>query len=76
MNIGFLVSWGLNFVFISIMLALIDEYRHYKIERMPFVLFALAVVLPTTLEVAAYLSTGKPFLLMVLQEELWGWLFG
>jgi hypothetical protein len=76
MNIGFLVSWGLNFVFISIVLAAIDEYGHYRLEKMPFVLFALAVILPTALEIAAYISTGRPFLLMVLPEEWWGWLLG
>lgn len=76
MALGFVISWLLNFIFISIALAVIDEYRNYYLEKKPWFLFSVAVLLPTILEICSFILNGKPFLSMVLPSELWGYLFG
>ncbi len=76
MEVGFLISWLLNFFIIAIVLALIDQQRRYGLEKKPGVLFMAAVLLPTLLELFAFvLADGQPFMTLVLPIEHWGWLF-
>ncbi|MCD6414322.1 MAG: hypothetical protein J7L23_01695 [Candidatus Diapherotrites archaeon] len=76
MALGFIISWLLNFVSISIILAVVDEYKNYYLEKKPWFLFTVAIVLPTILELVSFLLNGKPFLSLLLPSELWGWIFG
>ena len=75
MALGFIISWLLNFVLISVVLAVIDEYKNYYLEKKPWFLFAVAVLLPTILELCSFILNGEPFLATLFPPSSWGWMF-
>lgn len=75
MGLGFVISWFLNFVIISVVLAVIDEYKNYYLEKKPWFLFAVAILLPTLLEISSFIFNGKPFLSVLLPPNSWDWMF-
>lgn len=75
MDLGFLLSWLVNFFIVAIVLALVDEHRKYYLETQPWFLFAVAVILPTACEIVSYLASGEPFLALILPDKWWAWLF-
>lgn len=62
---GYLLSWFINFVLLSIIVAIYDESRGYGIERIPWLPFTISFIVPAILEVIAFLLEGKPFLAIV-----------
>ena len=74
MNLGFIFSWCINFIIVSIVLALVDEHKQYRLERKPEVLFVIALLLPTILEILTFLTNGQPFLSVIFPID-WSWLF-
>ena len=76
MAFTYLLSWFINFLFISIVLALMDKHKNYYLEKKPWFTFTVALLFPTFLELACFLVEGKPFLALLLPDKFWGWLFG
>ena len=66
MPFAYFLSWFLNFLLISIILAWVDELKGYYLERTPWLTFGIAIFLPTMLEVFAFVVEGKPFLALLL----------
>ena len=60
--LGYIASWFINFLVVSIIVAAVDEYKGYYIERDPWVPFTLAFLVPTALELLAAVVEGRPFL--------------
>ena len=68
MAFGFLLSWVVNVVLWGIIIAIIDEGKQYRLERIPEVPFVLSVGIPTLLELIAFTFENKPFLALI-----WPW---
>ncbi|MFC2175015.1 hypothetical protein ACFLQ2_04090 [archaeon] len=65
MVFGYALSWLINVVAWGLVLAIIDEGKGYKIERIPELLFLLSVGIPTVLEVIAFTFEQKPFMAII-----------
>ena len=62
MAINYVISWILDFILIALLVAVIDEAFHQKIEYNQGLAAFLIFVLPTLVEAISYYYVGKPFM--------------
>lgn len=65
MVFSYVLSWLINATLIGVVIAIVAEGKGYNIERRPIIPFALAVGLPTLLELVSFIFEGKPFLALI-----------
>lgn len=75
MGLGFVISWIINFIIVSVLLAILDEHKKYYMENKPWFLFLMALLVPTLLEILSFFFNNTPFMVMLLPIENWTWLF-
>lgn len=65
MVFSYALSWLLNVVLIGIIIAIVDEGKQYRVERMPEIPFLLSVGIPTFLELISFIFENKPFFALI-----------
>ena len=66
MVFSYALSWVINVALWGIVLAIIDEGKGYGLEKMPRLVFGLAIGVPTLLEWLAFTFEQKPFLALII----------
>lgn len=65
MAIMYIVSWILNFLLIAIVVAIVDEGFHQRIEDHQGVAAFLIFFIPTFLEISSFYFYKKPFIYLI-----------
>ncbi|GEM_PF-5290538 len=60
-----IISWLINFIFISVVIASADAKRGYRLDEHPNLTVFLAFIIPTVLEIISLSLYGKPFLWLI-----------
>ena len=66
MVIGYIISWSMNVIVISMVLALVAEVEGIELETRPVALAIVWLGLPTMLEIVCFYIEGQSFLSLIV----------